>query len=490
MTTGLPSRDDGRVRGRSVGRPARARRDRESGARVGTAGPRAVLARVSAALHVANADVEGAADVLAAGAGSRCRLRRHRRLAAAGAPRAAGCLADAPRRAGPGDLAAGAGVRRARAGGPAGPAAGHRRPLAGQWLWAPAYVAVPTLLLQLLPDGHPLPGRWRAGLVLGAVTTCAVAVSWALTPYDQVDEPFDVAGTTNPVGVDAAAGLPLTLLVLLLVLASFAVSVASLVARWRVARAQVVERQRLKWVLVGAGLTVALLVAAFAVPAALAPYLVGLGMLPLPAACLLAVARYGLWEVDLVINRSLVYGALTAAVVGTLRRRRRAARRPGRARDRRTAGGYRRGRGARPAAAPEAAASSSTGWCTATSGTRTRPWPGWGSSSRRPGTRRRSPTRCCPRWWPRRRGCSDRRWRWCCGTARSLPPAARAWTRRPRPSSSRTPGRRWASCGSGVALVGSPGPTAGCWPACRGRRRWPCTASCWAATSSTPGSCW
>jgi hypothetical protein len=38
----------------------------------------------------------------------------------------------------------------------------------GSWLWAPAYVAVPTLLLQLLPDGHPLPGRWRAGLVLGA----------------------------------------------------------------------------------------------------------------------------------------------------------------------------------------------------------------------------------------------------------------------------------------------------------------------------------
>jgi signal transduction histidine kinase len=131
-----------------------------------------------------------------------------------------------------------------------------------------------------------------------------------------VDEPFDVAGATNPVGVDAVARLPLTMLVVLLVLASFAVSVASLVARWRVARAQVVERQRLKWVLVGAGLTVALLVAAFAVPAAAAPYLVGLGMLPLPAACLLAVARYGLWEVDLVINRSLVYGALTAAVVG------------------------------------------------------------------------------------------------------------------------------------------------------------------------------
>ena len=38
----------------------------------------------------------------------------------------------------------------------------------------------------------------------------------------------------------------------LLVLAGFTVSVASLVARWRVARAQVVERQRLKWVLVGA----------------------------------------------------------------------------------------------------------------------------------------------------------------------------------------------------------------------------------------------
>ena len=33
----------------------------------------------------------------------------------------------------------------------------------GSWLWAPAYVAVPTLLLQLLPDGHPLPGPVARG---------------------------------------------------------------------------------------------------------------------------------------------------------------------------------------------------------------------------------------------------------------------------------------------------------------------------------------
>ena len=303
MTTGLPSRDDGRVRARTVG-PA-------------LACVAVATALVGVALHVANADVEGAATTywqlglaaaVAYGGTGGWLLRLRPGLPAAwlmllvGLGQGISLLA----------LEYGVHALAVRPDLPLGTATLWL----GSWLWAPAYVAVPALLLQLLPDGHPLPGRWRAGLVLGAATTFAVAVSWALTPYDQVDEPFDVAGATNPVGVDAVGGLPLTLAVVLLVLASFAVSVASLVARWRVTRAQDVERQRLKWVLVGAGLTVALLVAAFAVPAAAAPYLVGLGMLPLPAACLLAVARYGLWEVDLVINRSLVYGALTAAVVG------------------------------------------------------------------------------------------------------------------------------------------------------------------------------
>jgi hypothetical protein len=42
-----------------------------------------------------------------------------------------------------------------------------------------------------------------------------------------------------------------------------------------------------------------------------------LAMVPLPAGVAVAVLRHGMWDVDLVINRSIVYAVLTAVVIGT-----------------------------------------------------------------------------------------------------------------------------------------------------------------------------
>ena len=157
MTTGLPSRDDGRVRARTVG-PA-------------LACVAVATALAGVALHVANADVEGAATTywqlglaaaVAYGGTGGWLLRVRPGLPAAwlmllvGLGQGISLLA----------LEYGVHALAVRPDLPLGTAALWL----GSWLWAPAYVAVPTLLLQLLPDGHPLPGRWRAGLVLGAVT--------------------------------------------------------------------------------------------------------------------------------------------------------------------------------------------------------------------------------------------------------------------------------------------------------------------------------
>jgi signal transduction histidine kinase len=181
------------------------------------------------------------------------------------------------------------------------------------WTWVIAYLAVPLVLLQVLPDGQPLPGRWRLGVVLGAVAAIAQGGLWAVTPYDLQDEVLDVGGATNPVGIASAADPLVVGLVFALVPAALAVALASLTVRWR--RGTGVERQRLKWVLLGAAATLALLGVTYLVPDGLAPWVVGVAVLPLPVACLLAAARYGLWDVDVVISRSLVYAALTAAVV-------------------------------------------------------------------------------------------------------------------------------------------------------------------------------
>jgi signal transduction histidine kinase len=91
------------------------------------------------------------------------------------------------------------------------------------------------------------------------------------------------------------------------------VAFASLVIRWR--RSADVERQQLKWVALGYVATLVLFALARFMPLELAGVVAGLAMLPLPLAIGVAVLRHGLWEVDLVISRGLVYGLLSAVVV-------------------------------------------------------------------------------------------------------------------------------------------------------------------------------
>jgi two-component system, NarL family, sensor kinase len=182
----------------------------------------------------------------------------------------------------------------------------------GSWAWAPAYVAVVTVLPLLLPEGTlPSPG-WRPAMWLAAASVCLVGCYWALTPYELQDFPEPLAAWTNPFGVAAVASSPWPTLLAAVLLGGVAVAVASLVVRWR--RAGTLERQQLKWVLLGVGATVLLLGLGRIAPVEAAGAVVGLAMLPLPAAIVVAALRHGLWDVDVVISRTLVYVALAVAV--------------------------------------------------------------------------------------------------------------------------------------------------------------------------------
>ncbi|TCC45483.1 histidine kinase [Kribbella pittospori] len=181
----------------------------------------------------------------------------------------------------------------------------------GAWLWAPGYVAIAVLLPVVLPDGRPLS---RFGLWLSGATVVVIAVTWALTPYDRQDFPEALRSETNPVGVAVAGGPAVVAGIGVLLLVAVIAGCASLVIRWR--RAADLERQQLKWVLVGYACTIALFAVARLVPAGVTGVVAGLAMLPLPVAIGIAVMRHGLWDVDVVISRALVYGALSTLVVG------------------------------------------------------------------------------------------------------------------------------------------------------------------------------
>jgi hypothetical protein len=180
--------------------------------------------------------------------------------------------------------------------------------------WVPFVLVPPTFLILLFPDGH-LPSRsWRpVGWAAAAGIAGTLATSW-VAPGPLADFPE----LHNPFGIDSPLLGPLTGLAYFALFAGVLGSAASVVVRFR--RGQQGQRQQIKW------LAVAGIVAAVALIANLTFYdflgedvangLIMLAVLGLPAAAGIAILRHRLYDIDVVINRTLVYGALTATLAG------------------------------------------------------------------------------------------------------------------------------------------------------------------------------
>jgi hypothetical protein len=179
------------------------------------------------------------------------------------------------------------------------------------WAWVPAILMI-LLLLALFPDGWPLSPRWRPliwAIVAGALVSI---VGSALIP-GIVDAP----SLRNPLGLPGAAGATLdqALPKLFLGLPVAAVAAAaSLIVRFL--RARGVERQQLKWLAYAAGL---LSVTVVVQDSWLGGWAVAAGNVALwaiPAAIGVAILRHRLYDIDRLINRTVVYGLLTALLAG------------------------------------------------------------------------------------------------------------------------------------------------------------------------------
>jgi len=195
------------------------------------------------------------------------------------------------------------------------------------WLWVPANLSV-AAVPAFFPSGRPASPRWRAALwALAAVAAVTTALS-ALLPGPSHQLGWGTP-LPNPLGVPALAVVapfvePLTTG---LMGALFVAGAAGLVRR--AGRAGADERVRLKWLGYAGGL--AGLIVAGRVVAGLSdgdprsiwpitsPFWEVMGTLAaclLPAAAAVAVLRHGLFDIDLVINRTLVYVLLSACVFG------------------------------------------------------------------------------------------------------------------------------------------------------------------------------
>jgi hypothetical protein len=181
-----------------------------------------------------------------------------------------------------------------------------------QWWWLPMLGLVLVFTLLLFPTGRLPSARWRPVAVLGAAGIVAVAVLSALQPTLAlqnedltVRNPLGVAGAPDPEDGVLGAGL------LALLVGCMLAAVVSVVLRFR--RSRGVERQQLKWFTFAAALlAVGQLLTTFLLPdGELHDVLFGLTVAFVPIAAGMAILRYRLYDIDRLINRTLVYGLLS-----------------------------------------------------------------------------------------------------------------------------------------------------------------------------------
>jgi hypothetical protein len=189
---------------------------------------------------------------------------------------------------------------------------GRTAALYGDFSWIPFILVPATFLLLLFPDGRLLSRRWRPVAWCAAAGIGGLFVSGALHAGHLEDHPQ----LTNPYGVESPLIDALQGLAFFLMAVAIVGSVACLIVRFR--RAHGEERQQIKWLAFAgavAGTCVIVFTAVYdVVGEAVANVAIMLGVLGLPLAAGIAILRYRLYDIDVVINRTLVYGALSATL--------------------------------------------------------------------------------------------------------------------------------------------------------------------------------
>ena len=183
--------------------------------------------------------------------------------------------------------------------------------LGGAWYLTMALALVFTPLL--FPTGRLLSPRWRPVAWLAGAATAAFTVLATLQP-NLARAPGRVIA--NPIGVAAVGnleesrvGVALLSLMGVLMLVGF----GALVVRFRRSRGD--ERQQLKWITYAGGL-LPLAVLAYLLPEVVGTVVFAVPLVFLPVAVGIAILRYRLYDIDRLINRTLVYGLLTALLAG------------------------------------------------------------------------------------------------------------------------------------------------------------------------------
>jgi signal transduction histidine kinase len=206
-------------------------------------------------------------------------------------------------------------------------------PLVGLWATLGEYALYPIALIPLLfllyPDGHPPSPRWRWA-VRGLVGGTAIAILGFLFrpgPFNNWIE--DGILYENPLGIDALAGIAPAIITLGTVIALVSALSTVVAVRQRFRRATGEERQQMRWLAFVASIAGTFFVLQWVIgiaaeifardaDAPIFELLFGLTaftiVIGVPAAYLVAIFRHGLWNLDVVMKKTLQYGIVVAGL--------------------------------------------------------------------------------------------------------------------------------------------------------------------------------
>ena len=199
--------------------------------------------------------------------------------------------------------------------------------IGNQWLWVPTVGLLGIFLILLFPDGKFPSKRWRPLAWLSGVMIVLLSITEGLAPGPLENQ----GGVRNPFGLEELPWLvTVSYIVLPLLPLCILASAVSMVLRFRRSRGEV--RQQIKWftfVVFFAGLMFFIVMISQVVIVLgsdanlpqtplwveLLFSLAALGFAGVPISIGFAVLKYRLYDIDVVINLTLVYGSLTAALV-------------------------------------------------------------------------------------------------------------------------------------------------------------------------------
>jgi hypothetical protein len=178
------------------------------------------------------------------------------------------------------------------------------------WLFFPIIGLVTIPLLLLFPTGRLLSPRWRFSLGMAPLFVVMASVGAAFYPLTPEE------GGPNPYALEGAEETLLFLqdVSVFPLLIGVVAGLASIVVRYR--HGSAVERQQLKWFLAAAATVPVAILAGDQAQTTLQVIVVPAAFSLLPLAIAVAILRYRLYDIDRIINRALVYGVLTASLVG------------------------------------------------------------------------------------------------------------------------------------------------------------------------------